>query len=116
MAVSLLNVLSNDRVQELLNHIDEGNEGREDMERRAMSRETASSIIHACLWAYSARPTDTAGGYAWLSLWEALGINIFESTIVKATPRDCAGHGTASTSDQGCSSRDAKPLPQGGEL
>ena len=64
MAWSLLNAQIAPSVTALLDEIDKGNEGRPDMENRAMPRERAESIIHACLWAYSSRSSDFAGAYA----------------------------------------------------
>ena len=40
--------------------------------KRAMTREKAASIIHACLWAYAAREDSLAGAYAWIALDGAL--------------------------------------------
>jgi hypothetical protein len=66
---SLLNVLMADRVKALLEAPDLA--GFAD-EERSMSKETATLIIHAVLWAYGARGGSFASCYAYDGLAEAL--------------------------------------------
>lgn len=45
--------------------------------RRFYSREQAAAIIHAALLGYSVRAGSTAGGYAAISLFEAIGLKFW---------------------------------------
>ena len=73
MTWSLLNGVLAPDVKSILDKIDEGNEGRPDMDNRAMPREKAECIIHACLWAYSCRSGDFAGAYAMEAFRKSVG-------------------------------------------
>lgn len=70
MAVSLLNVLVADKVNALLDdpHV------RDNLpdDQRGFTREQATAIIHAALWAYAARAGSTAEAYARMGLFEAI--------------------------------------------
>jgi hypothetical protein len=72
MAVSLLNVLVADKVNALLDdpHV------RDNLsdDQRGFTRDQAEAVIHAAVWAYSARAGSTAEAYARMSLFDALGL------------------------------------------
>lgn len=68
---SLLNVMLHKDVEQLLTH--ELLDDLPDAER-AFSREKTAAIIHAALWACSARSGSTASAYAINSLFEAMGL------------------------------------------
>lgn len=72
MTVSLLNVLVADKVNALLDdpHV------RDNLpdDQRGFTREQATAIIHAALWAYAARAGSTAEAYARMGLFEAIGL------------------------------------------
>jgi hypothetical protein len=72
MTVSLLNVMLADKVTALLDdpHVRVNVED----EHRGFTRDQASAIIHAALWAYSARAGSTAEAYARMSLFDAIGL------------------------------------------
>lgn len=59
---------------------------------RAFSREKTAAIIHAALWAHSARSGSTASAYAINSLFEAIGLETwtFKKRPTQETPvRQC---------------------------
>lgn len=71
MAWSLLNSMLAERVNAIL---DEAGQHYGPEQERAMSRDKASQVIHAALWAHSSRIDGTAGAYAHLNLFHALGL------------------------------------------
>lgn len=83
MSVSLLNVMLADDVERLLDNEMLRQDPDDD---RRFSRDQARAIIHAALWAYSARADSMAAAYAFLSLMEAIGIKgwAFEDDEVDA--------------------------------
>jgi hypothetical protein len=69
------------KVEAILAAIDEANAGRQDF-TPAIKRDRAASAISAIMWAYGCRSSDTSAAYAYMALWQALGIDWFASTIV----------------------------------
>jgi hypothetical protein len=98
MTWSLLNHHLADSVITLLDQANEGNENREAMEHRAMSREQAANIIHAVLWAYSSRSSDFAGAYAMRAFQHSVGEKLTD-WLVKSFEFDArvASHHVATT-------------------
>lgn len=72
MAVSLLNVLIADKVEALLDDPHVRDNLKDD--ERGFTKVQASAIIHAALWAYSARAGSTAEAYARINLFDAIGL------------------------------------------
>lgn len=70
MTWSLLNHLVADKVNELL----DANATYGPEVERFYSRNQAAAIIHAALWGYGVRSDSTAGAYAAMNMFEALGI------------------------------------------
>jgi hypothetical protein len=71
MVMSLLNMMLADKVNALLDEVEDGYPL--DVER-GCSREKAAAIIHAALWCRSSRADATAAAYATMALFEAIGI------------------------------------------
>lgn len=84
---SLLNVTLADDVEKLLSN----KALREDSQDlvRAMSRDQASAVIHAALWAYSCRSDSFAACYAMDALYHALGLETW--TFKPATAPETEG-------------------------
>lgn len=64
-----------DKVAALFDEIDAGSKDRPEF-TNAIEREKATAAVHAILWAYGSRPSDTAACYAFVNLWEALGVDM----------------------------------------
>ena len=71
MAWSLFNALIAEQVNALL---DEAGKDYGPEVERFMSRDQAASVIHAALWAHGSRASSTAGVYAMMNLFEAIGL------------------------------------------
>ena len=70
--ISLANMLAADDVKALLDKHGGGNYGPD--VQRFFPRERALAIIHAAIWGHGCRDDSTAGAYAALGLYEALGL------------------------------------------
>lgn len=69
---SLLNVMIAKDVAKLFEHGAVESDMPDD--RRSMPRAQAEAIIHAALWAYACRDDSTAGCYARMAMFDAIGL------------------------------------------
>ena len=90
MVWSLLNSVIADDVTALIDKANVGNESRQDMEHRALSREQTQSIIHAALWANASRASDTAACYALDALRSAIGRDLAKWCVAMFEAEDAA--------------------------
>lgn len=80
MAWSLYNMMAADQVKALLDETEKDNASRVDF-TPGLPREQVESAIHALLWAYGCRGSDTAFGYAMMNFWQAMRVDLFKSKI-----------------------------------
>jgi len=52
----------------------------------AIDREMVEGALNALLGIYDCRSSDFAAAYAWIGLWETLGVDHLKLTFVPATP------------------------------
>jgi hypothetical protein len=69
---SILNAMMHSKIEALF--ADEALRADERGLVRAMSKDDAMSVIHAALWAYSSRAGSTASAYAFINIYDALGL------------------------------------------
>ena len=86
MAWAMSCYMKADKVAALLDEVEEESKGRPDFEY-GLERKRVEGAIHALLWAYGSRCSDTAFGYAMSNLYACLGIDWPNSTI-KWLPED----------------------------